>query len=205
MTSHNELIPTRNSLLNRLKDWGDQASWSDFFDTYWKLIYGVASKAGLSDAEAQDVVQETLLSVAKTMPGFNYNPEIGSFKSYLLTLTRWRILDQLRRRGQFPSVKQDHDLTRTEFVEQLIDSSGCEFQRVWDQEWETNLLNAALEKVRRRANPKHFQLFDLYVRKGWSVQEVTQTMEVSVHQVYTAKSRIASMLKKEIEDLRRLE
>lgn len=205
MTSHNELIPTRNSLLNRLKDWGDQASWSDFFDTYWKLIYGVASKAGLSDAEAQDVVQETLLSVAKTMPGFNYNPEIGSFKSYLLTLTRWRILDQLRRRGQFPSVKQDHDLTRTEFVEQLIDSSGCEFQRVWDQEWETNLLNAALEKVRRRANPKHFQLFDLYVRKGWSVLEVTQTMEVSVHQVYTAKSRIASMLKKEIEDLRRLE
>lgn len=205
MTSHDELIPTRNSLLNRLKDWGDQASWTDFFDTYWKLIYGVASKAGLSDAEAQDVVQETLLSVAKTMPGFNYNPEIGSFKSYLLTLTRWRILDQLRRRGQFPTIKQDNDLTRTEFVEQLINSSGCEFERVWDQEWETNLLNAALEKVRRRANPKHFQLFDLYVRKGWSVQEVTQTMEVSVHQVYTAKSRIASMLKKEIEDLRRLE
>src|SRR5213594_1394096 len=25
--------PTRHSLLNRLKDWGDQTSWQDFFDT----------------------------------------------------------------------------------------------------------------------------------------------------------------------------
>jgi len=62
-----ELIPTRRSLLSRLKDWDDQESWKDFFDTYWKLVYGVAIKAGLSDQEAQDVVQETVLSVADVM------------------------------------------------------------------------------------------------------------------------------------------
>lgn len=32
-------IPTRKSLLGRLKDWEDQESWHVFFDTYWKLIY----------------------------------------------------------------------------------------------------------------------------------------------------------------------
>jgi RNA polymerase sigma-70 factor (ECF subfamily) len=54
-------------LLVRLKDWGDQKSWQDFFDTYWRLIHSVAIKAGLSEAEAQDVVQETVLTVAKKL------------------------------------------------------------------------------------------------------------------------------------------
>ena len=60
-----ELIPTRTTLIHRLKNWQDQSSWQDFFDTYWKLIYGVAIKGGLTKTEAQDVVQETMLSVAK--------------------------------------------------------------------------------------------------------------------------------------------
>src|SRR6266496_5409417 len=63
-----KLIATRWSLLSRLKDWGDRDSWQEFFDTYWRLIYDVASKSGLRDAEAQDVVQEVLLAVARKMP-----------------------------------------------------------------------------------------------------------------------------------------
>src|SRR5436309_5543177 len=72
-----ELIPTRASLLARLKDWKDHSSWQEFFDIYWKLIYGVARKAGLNDDEAQDVVQETMASVAKHMPTFKYDPAVG--------------------------------------------------------------------------------------------------------------------------------
>src|SRR4051794_13754244 len=79
-----DFIPTRESLLSRLKDWEDQASWKDFFDTYWRLIYNLARKAGLSDAEAQDVVQETILSVARNIEGFRYDPAVCSFKSWML-------------------------------------------------------------------------------------------------------------------------
>src|SRR5205823_2324565 len=93
-----EFMPTRSSLLSRLKDWDDAAGWREFFDTYWKLIYSAAVKAGLSDAEAQDVVQETVLSVAKKMHGFKYDRALGSFKSWLLQLTHWRILNQLKKR-----------------------------------------------------------------------------------------------------------
>ena len=57
----------RASLLGRLKDWEDQTSWREFFDTYWRLIYTVARKAGLTAAEAQDVVQDTSLVVAKKL------------------------------------------------------------------------------------------------------------------------------------------
>src|SRR5579863_484913 len=102
-----ELIPTRQSLLSRLKDWEDQDGWKIFFDTYWRLIYGTAVKAGLSDAEAQDVVQETIVSVLKSMPKFKYDSSKGSFKSWLLNLTKWRIVDHLRRRKKIAGKSED--------------------------------------------------------------------------------------------------
>src|SRR5262249_49944715 len=92
------LTSTRWSLISRLKDWNDQGSWQAFFNTYWKLIYSMAIKAGLSDAEAQEVVQETVITVAKKMAGFKTDPALGSFKSWLLHITHWRIVDQLRKR-----------------------------------------------------------------------------------------------------------
>src|SRR5215203_1783797 len=73
------MLATRNSLIERLGDWEDRAKWQEFFDTYWRLIYGVARKSGLSDAEAQDVVQETVVSVAKNIG--RYDKKAGSFKS----------------------------------------------------------------------------------------------------------------------------
>jgi DNA-directed RNA polymerase specialized sigma24 family protein len=93
-----KFIPTRESLLSRLKDWDDQESWRRFFDTYWRLIYRAALKAGLIETEAQDVVQETLISVAQKMPGFKYEPAIDSFKGWLFYQTRLRIADQFRKR-----------------------------------------------------------------------------------------------------------
>src|SRR6266478_9048648 len=93
-------IPTRHSLLNRLKDLGDQTSWQEFFDTYWQLIYNVAVKAGLPDAEAQEVVQETVIAVARKIGEFKADPARGSFSAWLMQLTRWRIADQWRKRGK---------------------------------------------------------------------------------------------------------
>src|SRR5689334_8478522 len=101
MTKHkdpDESLPTRRSLLSRLKYWDDQESWRDFFNTYWKLIYRAAVKAGLTDSEAQDVVQETVISVAKKMDTFHYDPAVDSFKGWLLYLTRKQIAMQYRKR-----------------------------------------------------------------------------------------------------------
>src|SRR5260221_282977 len=96
-TEPENYLPTRESLLIRLRNWGDEASWKDFFETYWKLIYSVARRTGMNDVEAQDVVQETIITVVRKLPEFKYDPAIGSFKGWLLTLTRSRIQDQFRR------------------------------------------------------------------------------------------------------------
>ncbi|HYV31109.1 MAG TPA: sigma-70 family RNA polymerase sigma factor [Candidatus Binatia bacterium] len=126
-----DFIPTRESLLSRLKDWRDDASWQDFFDTYWRLIYGVARKAGLSDPEAQDIVQETVLSVARKIEGFRYDPKVCSFKTWMLQLTRWRIINQLKRRQRETSqtpIPIGDPADRTDALEQIADPAGCDLE-----------------------------------------------------------------------------
>ena len=200
-----ELIPTRRSLLTRLKDWGDQTGWQEFFDTYWRLIYGVALKAGLTDNEAQEVVQETMLEVAKKMPGFKYDPAVGSFKSWLLHTTKWKISGQFkRRRRQHREVwlPPDPD-TSTEAPEELADAASLNWDQVWEAEWERNLLQAALEKVKLRVSAAQFEIFYLHVLKEQPVKEVMATLEVAASQVYLARHRVGRLLKQEIERLRR--
>ena len=91
------LLVTRRSLVERLVNLEDRRRWQEFFERYWKLIYGVARRAGLSDAEAQDVVQETVITVAKNIS--KYERTAGSFQNWLLHITRWRIADQFRKRA----------------------------------------------------------------------------------------------------------
>ena len=200
-----ELIPTRATLIQRLKDWQDQSSWQDFFDTYWKLIYGTATKSGLTASEAQDVVQETMISVAKHMPSFKYDPAIGSFKTWLLNMTRWRITDQLRKRGPFIASHSASDgtATGTRTVDKVVDPMNQDLDALWNVEWEKNLLNAAIAKVKRQLDPQKFQIFDLYVNKQWTPQKVATTFGISVDQVYLAKHRTMDLIKKEVKRLER--
>ncbi len=195
------LIPTRYSLLSRLQDWDDQDSWKDFFDTYWRLIYSVAVKSGLTEAEAEDVVQETIISVAKDIQKFKRDRQFGSFKGWLRNLARWRIKDQLRKRGRFhqsapaPDDDRSHD-------QQLADiPDPWDSESVWDEEWRRNLLEAAIERVKRHVREEHFQIFELYVLKQWPVAKVARMLEVNIGQVYLAKHRIASLIAKEMRAL----
>jgi len=204
MNTVNELIPTRQSLLSRLKDWNDQEGWKVFFDTYWRLIYNAAIKAGLTDAEAQDVVQETVISVLKSIPNFEYDAKKGSFKNWLLRLTGWRITDQLRKRQRgIESRKREPGTSkRTATVERVIDPVGLKLEATWDNEWEKNLVEAAIERVKKKVDPKHYQIFDLYAMKSWPVSKVARTLKVNSGKVYLIKHRISQLIKKEIVHLR---
>jgi RNA polymerase sigma-70 factor (ECF subfamily) len=203
METPDEFLPTRLSLLTRLKNWDDNEGWKRFFDTYWRLIYGTAIKSGLSDAEAQDVVQETVIAVAKKMNEFKYDPALGSFKGWLLTLTKWRISDQYRQRQLKEQVRRESpdETARTSVIESQADEQGLQLDAVWEAEWQNNLMAAAIDRVKRKVGARQYQLFDLYVIKQWAVEEVAKTLKVSVAQVYQAKSRITPLIRSEVEIL----
>jgi RNA polymerase sigma-70 factor (ECF subfamily) len=194
-------IPTRATLLGRLKNWDDADSWQDFSDTYSKLIYGVARKAGLSDAEARDVMQETLLGVAKKIHEFESSPERGSFKNWLLNITRWRIADHFRNR---PPVKASSSFAEgegTPTTERIPDPADLD--EFWDTEWKRSVLETALHRVCRRVKPKHAQIFDLYAVQRWPVTKVASELGVSSVLVYLVAHRMTRMLKAEVEFVRK--
>src|SRR5882724_4383368 len=152
------LAATRRSLVDRLANWDDQKRWQEFFDTYWKLIYSTARKSGLTDAEAQEVVQETVITVAKKIDKLKYDPAIGSFKGWLLQITRWRIVDQFRKRepggAKRPHVADDR-LTAT--IERVPDAHVVDLDAVWEEEWRTICLRQRLRAPKRRSIQNSFR------------------------------------------------
>jgi RNA polymerase sigma factor (sigma-70 family) len=196
-----ESIPTRESLLSRLKDVENHASWKEFFETYWKLIYGMALKSGLNDAEAQDVVQETVIRVARSMPSFRYDPAIGSFKAWLRQLTRWRITDQVRRRGKEVPVafSPSGDVENEEIGSTT--PADSEFEALWEKEWNVAMLEAAIEKTRAEVDAKQFQIFELYVLRDLPVTKVSRTLGVNSARVYLAKHRVSQVMKRHLKQL----
>ncbi len=203
--------PTRPSLLRRLKNTDDQQSWQEFNDIYSRLIFGFAIKAGLTEDEAQEVVQETLIASAKHLPEFRYDPKVCSFKTWLLNLSHWRVKDQLRKR-QTPSAPQQtkpssnepaNDGTRTGTIERVPDPAGDQLEAIWEKDWQTTLFDAALARVKAQADLKQWQIFDLYVLKEWSVQDVAKALGVSAGRVYLAKHRISALLRKALRKLER--
>jgi RNA polymerase sigma-70 factor (ECF subfamily) len=201
-----DLIETRQSLLGRLKDWDDDKSWREFFDTYWRIIYSSARKAGLNDAEAQEVVQETVLSVAKKMKEFKYDPATGSFKGWLKQLTRRRIADQYRKhpKREVQMAADSGSASAVSPIEKLPDPALAAdvIDAAWENDWRQNLLDRAVEIVKNEVSPRQFQIFDLHVLRHQSVAEVATALGISRAQVHLAKHRVSALISKTV---RRLE
>ena len=199
------LLATRRSLIDRLADWEDQKHWQEFFDAYGKLIYSAARKSGLTDAEAQEVVQETVITVAKKIGKLKYDPVIGSFKGWLLQITRWRIADEFRKREPGNTKRpRSSDDPATATIERVPDPNVVDLNTLWEKEWQENLFAAAISRVKKKVDPKQFQIFDCYVRKEWPAQKVAERLHVNIGQVYLARHRVAALLKKEIKALEKV-
>ncbi len=195
---------TRKSLIARLDNWEDQRTWDEFYQTYWRLIYSVGIKSGLRPDEAFDVVQETILSIAKQSKKNLYDPEQGSFKTWLMNMTRWRISDQFRKRKKDTAMAtpewQIEDQT-VSVIERMEDPKADVLERLWDVEWKNNIADAALARVKKLVSPKQYQIFHYYVVKQWEASRVTERLGVSMAQVYLAKHRVGAVLKKELAKL----
>ena len=93
------------------------------------------------------------------------------------------------------------DTARTPTVEKLPDPGGPELESIWRAEWEKNLIEVALERVKRHVSSKEFLLFHQQAFKQWSPQKVAAKYGASLAQVYMAKYRVSGVLKREIKKL----
>ena len=200
-----EFLPTRSSLVGRIKNLDDDKSWQDFVGKYSPLVKGVAKKKGLTDSEVEDAVQETFITAAKYIKNFDYDPT-RSFKAWLLKIAKCRIVEQLRKRPRgVQSRPSDSDETaRTKTIEKVPDKTQYGFQAKWDNDDREHDRKTALERVRKKVDPEHYQIFDAYVIKGWTAEEVKKALGVTtIAKIHKVKSRILILLAEEAERLKK--
>ena len=200
MKSEAPLLETRSSLIQRLKATINGESWEEFFHTYWELIYNVARRAGLSEADAQDIVQETILKVHNSLDRFEYNRKRGTFKGWLRTVTRSRLNDFFKKQQRRPALNQPLEETADE-LQNLEDPEGPEIEKIWDEEWNRNLIQAALSRTKKLSSPKQFQIFKCHYIDEWTVRETCRTLGVNAAQVYMAKQRVGKVFREAVETL----
>lgn len=193
-------LATHASLLERLKDLDDQNCWQQFYTSYRGLIFSFAARHGLNTTEAEDVVQETVITVARNLPEFRYDPSRCSFKTWLLNLTLWRVRDQIRKRHPREDSLDDGPAEAAcgGSMENLARAEADRVAALWEDEWKKDLLRRALEKVREKVDEKQFQIFDLYVLQQWPAPTVARSLGVSLAWVYVVKHRISRLLQSEL-------
>jgi RNA polymerase sigma-70 factor (ECF subfamily) len=201
-------IQTHPSLLNRLKTGDDTESWQEFYRIYGKLVRDFSIKAGLSDTEADEVVQETAIAMARHLPEYRYDPKVCRFKTWLLNQASWRIKDQLKKRkkeagwahGQSTEAGQSpgslDDTSRTATINRVPDPGAADFDALFEAEYRKNLFAAALERVKVDFHLKQFQIFDLVVLKEWPAADVARSLGVTLANVYVTRHRISAAIKK---------
>jgi RNA polymerase sigma-70 factor (ECF subfamily) len=199
------LLPTRQSLLSRLRDCQDQDGWREFFDTYWRLIYRVARQAGLDDATSQDVVQNTFIYLSRRTPKFRYDRKRGSFKAWLRRVTRSRI-SVFRRRAearepQLPELQLEDD--DAPIWESVPDPAGDPADEIWQREWEDNLIKVALRRISAKVSSQQLMIFELAALGEVPLKQVARKLDVSLMQVYLARHRVGKLFKAEVLRLRR--
>ena len=188
---------TRASLLVRLRDGDNTQAWHEFVHLYAPVIYRFGRKRGLQDADAADLMQDVLRSVSSSMPRLEYDPDRGSFRGWLFTVTRNKIfnfLDGRRRR-----VQGSGDSRVQHALEQQADGDSV---ADWEAGYRQALAAQAMQRVKREFQAATWDAFTQTSIDGRPPAEVAKKVGLSVGAVYVAKSRVISRLRQEIERIR---
>jgi RNA polymerase sigma-70 factor (ECF subfamily) len=188
MAAGDDAVETRASLLARLRDPADDASWRTFVDLYGPIIVGYCRRLGLQDADAADVAQDVLTGVVRSIRTFEYDRERGRFRDWLRTVVRNRVGRFLRDvAGQpawanaqldgLPAAAQDGD---------------------WTEAFNTHILRAALDRIRSHFEPATWEAFNRAWQEQRPAAAVAAELGMGVDAVYVAKSRVLKRLRAEV-------
>jgi RNA polymerase sigma-70 factor (ECF subfamily) len=201
--TNGKLAPTNIGLLVRLRNAADFAAWQDFIRLYEKLIYRAAIKAGLCEGDAGEVLQQTLISVARRMESFRYEPERCSFKGWLMHVTRGHIKDCQRKR-QTQAARFESSEAVTSPLEDIPDTQAEQaLETMWTEEWRAGVLSEANSRVKLDVKAKHYEIYELYCLKGLSVQEVSKRLSILPVTVRVVSYRVVRRVRQEVRQIER--
>lgn len=188
---------TRSTLLLRIRDANDNQAWLQFVEIYSPLIHRFGLRNGLQDADAADLTQEVLRAVARTIGQWTYDPQVGRFRSWLFTVARNKLSNQLLSQRRHPQGSGDTGLN------QMLDNQPAPNDGTadWDREYEQRLFHWAAEQVRGQFQEASWEAFWRTAVENQPVKDVAESLGLSAGAVYIAKSRVLARLKEKIQEL----
>lgn len=183
-------VTTHTTLLARLADGQDQPAWREFCDRYGDLIRGYSRRIGVRPNDTEDVLQDTLIELTKSLPKFEYDPAQGKFRNYLRTIVRRAAYRRFRQNSSGPPQSS---------LEDVADPASGEEDAVWEDEWRQHHLRCAMKTIDVEFNEADRTAFRLYVVAQREAAETARELGLSIDQVYQAKSRIVKRLTQLVE------
>lgn len=188
-----ELPETRNSLLLRLRDPDDCESWQEFVAVYRPVVYRMARRRGMQDADAQDLAQAVLLSVADSVQHWEVDPKRARFRTWLARVVRNAIIDAFRRRR--PDMGEGGTTHVARLHEQPVPDKG-----EIDVEHRRELFRWAARQVRWEFAEETWLAFWQTTVEGRPIEEVATELRKTPGAIYIARSRVMRRLQERVRD-----
>jgi len=194
-----EFPETSHSLIGRVKDLADGAAWTEFLEIYWPVVYRMARKRGMQDADAQDVTQRVFLAVSQAIDGWKPQPNGPPFRAWLVTVTRNAINKALARSPR------DVGAGASSMVEFLAALPADDRQTTEEfvLEGRREALRWASEQIRSEFSETTWKLFWQTSVQGIPVAEVAAATGCSAGAIYMARFRVLQRLKEKVQDVSR--
>ena len=187
---------TNTTLLARLGQTpSNESAWDEFVDRYGRLIYRWCRRRGLQEADAEDVTQNVLLTLAQQMRRFVYDPS-KSFRGWLRTIAHRSWCRFVEDRRRWPS-----GVTAAAFMELCSNEARDDFLRRLEAEGEAELVELAKRSVRKRVNPRTWEAFRLSTEEDLSGAEVADLLKINVGTVFVSRGRVQKMIQEEVQRL----
>jgi RNA polymerase sigma-70 factor (ECF subfamily) len=194
-----EFPETSHSLIARVKDLRNGAAWTEFLGIYQPVIFRMARRRGLQDADAHDVIQQVFLSISKSIEGWTPGDLQPPFRAWLTTIARNAITKALTRR---PRDVATGSTSMVELLDAQPDSQETTAEILAEARKE--LIRWATEQIRSEFSEATWNTFWRTAIEGVPITEVAKSTGRSAGSVYVARYRIIARLKEKVLEVSQL-
>lgn len=180
------MTETRTSLLRRVRNPSDSASWAEFVALYEPLLLNYVRKRGLIEHDARDVVQSIFIALLRKMPAFELDKSRGRFRTWLWRVSHNAVVDHARA-GQ--RIQKAENVRRQNFDETESEPED------WVKMHRQRTLQFAMECVRESTAPKSWTCFEQHVLQKRSGAEVGAEVGLPANSVYVNASRVLERIR----------
>ena len=191
------LPETRHSLIARLTDASDQTAWEEFVEIYRPVVYRVAIQKGLQPADAEDVAQTVMVSVAQAVERWEPDPTRAKFRTWLNRIAVNAALNAITRG------KPDQGTGDTRSFDLLIQQPSYDEpdSKLIHLEYRRESFRVAARQIESEFEFETWQAFWLTAVQGLSPQSAAKQLGKKTGSIYTARSRVMKRLQQRVGEL----